>query len=204
MSNPLNFKFGGAKRLVEEVTAQRLNAMLDEIRRSRPLPGAGISLRQESNGVRIDNIARSEGGSPVRITPHPFQILASPKEGGGATLRVRPGTINGVLPTNWSAEQTVGTSLSYIILSVTATNNAINSCSLAVSGTAPAAEPEPVKWGLPTSFAVIIGLVQGIKVWQVVYNNLSFSSSKRITTDRANPQIGQLPYDNFYTWQRVS
>jgi hypothetical protein len=48
---------------------------------------------------------------------------------------------------------------------------------------------------------VLIGLVLGPQVWQVVYDNLSYAGVKRITTDRESPEVGQLPYDNWYVWQ---
>jgi hypothetical protein len=204
MSNPLNFKFGGSKRLVEEVTAQRLNAMLDEIRRSRPLPGAGISLRQESNGVRIDNIARSEGGSPVRIAPHPFQILASLDEGGGATVRVRPGTINSVLPNNLIVDGRLATfevsdALNYVVLTAASNGQQIVSASVAMSPSAP--EPQvPAPFGLPTTASFVLGLTKGAAVFQTVNNSIFVAGRQQYIISKTAASPGELPYTIYYAW----
>jgi hypothetical protein len=107
-----------------------------------------------------------------------------------------------VLASTWNAELTVpAASLRYIVLTASANNNAIVSTSMSADSSPPSGEQSPQKWALPTSFKVILGLVLGPQVWQVVYDNLSYTSAKRITTDRANPAIGQLPYDNWYIWQ---
>lgn len=146
------------------------------------------------------------GGS----TLHPFKItsIAEIDDDGNLTgsyvVKINIGTINNVIPSNWDAEQQIsGASLNYVILSVNAAAQRITSATFSISGSPPIGDPVPVKWSLPSNFQVLIGVVRESQVFQSVFNNLSFTGSKRLTTDRANPQFGALPYDNWYTWQRV-
>ncbi len=165
-------------------------------------------MRQSGQGTAIDLAASvPRGGTSTQATTHPFQIFStqdpeSDPENPTYLVTVRPGTLNGVLASNWSDEEECGEEeLGYVVLTVSATSNGIVSTELSFDSSPPTAEQSPVKWGLPTSFKVLIGLVRGPQVWQIVYDNLSYAGVKRITTDRATPAIGQLPYDNWYIWQ---
>ena len=198
-------RFQPSRPLLRELSADRLNSILAEIRRNKPLPGRGITVRQTGQGTAIDLAASlPRGGTSTPAEAHPFQITSRqhPQNENQYIVTVRPGTLNNVLASNWNAELTVpADSLRYIVLSASANNNAIVSTSMSADSSPPSGEQSPQKWALPTSFKVILGLVLGPQVWQVVYDNLSYTSAKRITTDRANPAIGQLPYDNWYIWQ---
>ena len=200
-----SIRFQPSRPLLRELSADRLNSILAEIRRNKPLPGRGITVRQTGQGTAIDLAASiSRGGTSTTTEAHPFQISSrqDPEDENQYIVTARPGTLNNVLASNWNAELTVpAASLRYIVLTASANNNAIVSTSMSADSSPPSGEQSPQKWALPTSFKVILGLVLGPQVWQVVYDNLSYTSAKRITTDRANPAIGQLPYDNWYIWQ---
>ena len=164
------------------------------------------TFRKLPGGTEI-TVAPQRGGSSTPQTTHPFKIYSrkdpdSDPETPTYLVTVRPGTINNVLASNWTIEEEIGEDeLGYVVLTATATSNAIVSTSLSLESSPPTGEQSPVKWGLPTEFEVLIGLVKGSQVWQVVTDNLSYNAAKRITTDRETPQIGELPYDNWYVWQ---
>jgi hypothetical protein len=42
--------------------------------------------------------------------------------------------------------------------------------------------------------------VRGASVKQVVTDNLSATGVKRLTTEKENIELQQLPYDNWYAW----
>lgn len=132
---------------------------------------------------------------------HPFKITSVAQGEEQYVIRVNAGTINGILPSNWSNDFTVEIETYYVVLNVSASSNQIVSSMLSIDSSPPQNEQAPVKWGLPSEFKVVVGIVLGSRVWQVVFNNLSYISSKRITTNRESPQAGQLPYDNWYVWQ---
>jgi hypothetical protein len=207
MSDFAAIRFQPQRPLLRELSADRLNTILTEIRRNKPKGERGITVRQSGDGTYIGLAAALPAGKSPSPTTHPFQISSrqNPENVNQYFVTVRPGTLNNVLSSNWTEEFTAGKEeLRYVVLTATATSNAVVSTALSLDASPPTAEQSPVKWGLPTEFKVLIGLVRGPQIWQVVYNNLSYAGIKRITTDRANPQIGQLPYDNYYVWQLQS
>jgi hypothetical protein len=202
--------FQSGRPLLSEITADKLNRILAEIKRNRPVVAAPLSARVTGDGTHISIKQAPGGGTSAQATTHPFQIFSrqdpeSDPENPTYLVTVRPGTLNGVLASNWTIEAECGEEeLGYVVLSVSATSNGIVSTELSFDASPPTAEQSPVKWGLPTSFKVLIGLVRGPQVWQVVLDNLSFASSKRITTTRETPlSLGELAYDNWYVWQML-
>jgi hypothetical protein len=142
---------------------------------------------------------RRIGGGGTVSTDHPFKISFTAPN----AITVNAGTINNVVAGNWdelfSFSQTI-----YVVLTVNAVSNRIVSSVLGVQDSPPAGEESPVKWGTPSQFKVLLGIVINNKIFQIVFNNLSYNALKRITTDRQNPQAGLLPYDNWYTWVKIS
>jgi hypothetical protein len=98
-----SIRFEPNRPLLRELSAERLNAILQEIKRSRPLPGRGISVRQEGYGVRIDAQAQTSQSAISSAPPHPFKLstVVDP-ETEETQIRVRYGTIDGVAPTGMS------------------------------------------------------------------------------------------------------
>jgi hypothetical protein len=195
--------FQASRPLLREITADKLNTILTEIRRNKPKGERGISVRQDGNGTYIGLAANAGAGNITPTTTHPFKISSVKNEDDEYVVTVRPGTINNVIPTNWDIEETIiEDELNYVVLQVEATANKIISCTIALEQSPPTAEPDPIKWGLPEEFDVLLGFVRNSQVWQIINTNLSFNAAKRITTDREGPQIGELPYDNWYVWQK--
>lgn len=196
-------EFRPRQPLDRQLSSDTLNRILRELESLRITRVVNGTFKKLPGGTEIV-VAPQRGGTSTPAETHPFQITSrqDPDDENQYIVTVRPGTLNNVLASNWNAELTVpASSLRYIVLSASANNNAIVSTSMSADSSPPSGEQSPQKWALPTSFKVILGLVLGPQVWQVVYDNLSYTSAKRITTDRANPAIGQLPYDNWYIWQ---
>jgi hypothetical protein len=100
-----SIRFLANRPLLNEISADRLNSILQEIKRNKPLPGRGITLRQEGNGVRVDLAASISGSSSTPATTQPWDLVAqvdpdaAPENPNPPYLvRVRPGTLNGILP----------------------------------------------------------------------------------------------------------
>jgi hypothetical protein len=96
-----SIRFQPQRPLLRELSAERLNAILAEIRRNRPRAGGGISVRQSGDGTYITLAAKRGKGGGASPTQHPFQLL-SVTENNTNKIRVRYGTINGVAPTGMS------------------------------------------------------------------------------------------------------
>jgi hypothetical protein len=205
MSNPLNFKYGGAKRLVEEVTAQRLNAMLDEIRRVRPLSGHGISVRQEAHGVRIDALGRGVAGAGRAVRAWDIVSSKVPEaEDDQWTLRVRPGTLAQVLPTNWDENFSASgrDTLYYGIATAQTDGRAVVGVTISVD-TTPPTPPASLKYAIPSEVGFVFGLFRGGKSYNLTNGvDIDVAAVATLATSAAPPaQPGESPYDIYFRLQ---
>lgn len=189
-------RFNAGRSLLSEVTADKLNAILAEIRRVRPRADGGITVRQSGDGTYI-GLASVPTGGGSGVAAHPFRIV----QGESAnTIKVDPGTLNDTIATNWSSELSISSGLQYVILTASCSANKIASTALSVTST-PTGEATPTAWSVPTEFKVMLGMVDktqdGTQIYQIVKNNLSYGVSKRITVNQGSPE---LPFTNYYTW----
>jgi hypothetical protein len=180
-------EFQPRQPLDRQLGATTLNQILRELESLRITRVVNGTFRKLPGGTEITVAPQRGGGTSTPTTFHPFQIFSrqdpeSDPENPTYLVTVRPGTLNGVLASNWTDEEECGEEeLGYVVLIATATSNGIVSTELSFDSSPPTAEQSPVKWGLPTSFKVLIGLVRGPQVWQVIYDNLSYAGVKRIT-----------------------
>jgi hypothetical protein len=203
MSNPLNFRFGGAKRLVDEVTAQRLNAMLDEIRRAKPLPGKGVSVRQESHGVRIDALGKGGGGGGAAQKRQPWDIYVAAKQEGTYTLRVQPGTLARVLASNYNDTFSANnTALYYGIARVTTDGTYITGVSLDITTSAPS-QQEATRFGLPAEIDILFGLFKSGESLNLAgqANIEARGVNVIVTTPDPVPEPGEPMFDLYFKLQ---
>jgi hypothetical protein len=92
-------RFQPSRPLLRELSADRLNSILAEIKRNKPLPGRGITVRQTGQGTAIDLAASiSRGGATSTTTARPFQLSVvdvSETETPEWKVRVLPSTLAG-------------------------------------------------------------------------------------------------------------
>ena len=204
--------FQSGRPLLSEVTADKLNRILSEIKRNRPVVAAPLSARVTGDGTHISlgKLPNGGGSSTPAATTHPFQIssFADPEsdpEDPSYLVTVRPGTINGLLPTNildGAALQEFAlakNALRYVVLSASASSNALTSCQISLDATPPAAQTA-LAFALPATYKVILGVVYNSTVRQIVNTNLSVSGRQSYITDKVNPAPGTLPYNVFFVW----
>lgn len=161
----------------------------------RKLPGFGFEIDQ------IKSPLASGAGTPTSSIG-PFDLTFTPGVNpGDLTPSMRPGTINSVIPSNYlSIPDFSDTGTFYFILSVTALNGQVVSCTVALAGSPPAGIP--VTPGTPpTSFDFLIGVVQD-GVW---FRSAPAGSFAAVPLDAfhaaiVSPAPGTLPYDIYYTW----
>jgi len=201
-------RFQPNRPLLRELSADRLNTILQEIRRNKPKGERGITVRQDGTGTYIGLAASLPrgGGTTIAPTTHPFQINSTKDEvGDDYTVTVRPGTINSLLPTNLmdgnelNGFALTADTLKYVVLTATAASNALTSCSLSLDSSAPGTQT-PLAFALPSEYKVLLGIVYNATVHQVVNTNLSVSGKQAYITDKTNPPPGALPYDVFLQW----
>jgi hypothetical protein len=76
MSDFAAIRFLSGRPLLRELSADRLNTILTEIKRNKPKGERGITVRQDGTGTYIGLAASlPSGGGGTPATPHPFQVL---------------------------------------------------------------------------------------------------------------------------------
>jgi hypothetical protein len=204
MADFASIRFQPSRPLLRELTADRLNAILTEIKRNKPKGERGITVRQDGTSTYIGLASAPQRGGGTAATIHPFQISSrqDPNAPNQVIVTVRPGTINGILADDWGDEITIPkTSLRYIVLECEHDGRNIVSSSLEAATDAPSSPPVG-KWSLGDSpFRVLLGLVFGTDVKQIVFANLTATGKKRLTTEKQTAELGEIPYDNWYSWE---
>lgn len=75
----------------QALTADQLNAIVEAIRRARPLPGTGVSTRESPDGTFISAAAQKQ--SPVTPFDHRFKVSFAKNKDGGYNLTIRKGSL---------------------------------------------------------------------------------------------------------------
>ena len=210
MADFAQISFQPNRPLLRELTADRLNSILREIKQNKPKGERGITVRQEGNQTWIGlaaSLTSSRGGTAS--TTHPFQISSrkNPANENQYLVTVTPGTLNNLLPTNLYNSNALRTfpipanQLGYVILEgSTNASDQFVSCSLSVSDQAPPAQ-SPTMFSLPVSPQFLLGVVYNEQANNVITNNLSLTGKQQFITDKQPPApAGQLPYEIWYVW----
>jgi hypothetical protein len=196
-------RFSGGRPLLGEVSADKLNAILAEIRKNRPRGERGITVRQAGDATYIGLAAAFKGGGAAER--HPFQISASIDAEQNVTLTVDPGTLNSLLPSNifngpGLREFSGGSGLQYVVLTGTSDGQQFTSCALSVESEAVAPQT-PTVFGLPTTAAFLLGVVYEGSVFQVQKTNLLVTGKQQYVKEKSSPAApGTLPYEIYYVW----
>jgi hypothetical protein len=203
-----SIRFLANRPLLNEISADRLNSILQEIKRNKPLPGRGITLRQEGNGVRVDLAASISGSSSTPATTQPWDLVvqvdpdAAPESPNPPYLvRVRPGTLNGILPTNWDIEEEcAGTGLFYAKAVVATDGEAITGVTIEIDANPPTVQ-EPVEFGIANPVEYLFGLFLEGSVYRVIgAGHITISPKLWLTTERQSPPApGELPFEQYFT-----
>ena len=203
-----SIRFLANRPLLNEISADRLNSILQEIKRNKPLPGRGITLRQEGLGVRVDLAASISGSSSTPATTSPWDLVAQvdpdadPEDANPPYLvRVRPGTLNGILPTNWDIEQScASTGLFYAKAVIATDGEAITGVTIVINGTAPAVQ-QPVEFGVANPVEYLFGLFLEGSVYRVIgAGHITISPKLWLTTEKQTlPEPGELPFVQYFT-----
>jgi hypothetical protein len=203
-------RFQPSRPLLRELSADRLNSILAEIRRNKPLPGRGITVRQTGQGTAIDLAASVPRGGGTSIPRQPWDLIArvdpdaDPEDENPPYLvRVQPGTLNGILPSNWDEEfECAGTGLHYAKAVITTDGEAITGVTIAIDTTEPAAQ-EPQEFGIAAEVEHLFGLFAEGSVYRVIGAGHITMSPEQWLVVSADPAAapGESPYDIYYRLQ---
>jgi hypothetical protein len=205
-----SIRFTPGRPLTKELGSERLNAIITEIKRNKPKGERGITVRQDGTGTYIGlaaSLPRGGGTStPSTIQPWDLQARVDPAaDPEDATppylVRVRPGTLNGILPTNWDIEEEVsGTALIYAKAVVATDGEGITGVTIVINGTAPTVQA-PQEFGISNPVEYLFGLFLQGAVYRVIgAGHITISPKLWLTTERQTlPEPGELPFLQLFT-----
>jgi hypothetical protein len=205
-----SIRFQPGRPLTKELGSERLNAIITEIKRNKPKGERGITVRQDGTGTYIGLAASLPrgGGASTPSTPQPWDLQArvdpdaDPEdETPPYLIRVRPGTLNGILPTNWDIEEEVsGTALIYAKAVVATDGEAITGVTIVINGTAPTVQA-PQEFGISNPVEYLFGLFLQGAVYRVIgAGHITISPKLWLTTERQTlPEPGELPFLQLFT-----
>ena len=199
--------FQSGRPLLSELTADKLNRILDEIKRNRPLVSAPLSARVTGDGTHI-SIKKSGGGTATAREPWDLLASADPSadpedENPPYLVRVRPGTLNGILPTNWDEEfQCNGTDLHYAKAVIATDGQSITGVTIEIDTTEPTVQV-PQTFAVEASVEYLFGLFFDGETYRVIgSSHIELLPAQWLVKNKATPAAaGALPYDIFYLLQ---
>jgi hypothetical protein len=207
MSDFAAIRFQPQRPLLRELSADRLNTILQEIRRNKPKGERGITVRQSGDGTYIGLAANLPRGSSAPATRQPWDLIARPDpsadpedENPPYLIRVRPGTLNGFLPSNWDDEFTVqGTGLYYAKAVITTDGEAITGVTIEIDTTAPSGQ-EPQEFAIPSPVEYVFGLFAEGAVYRTIGPGSISLLPRQWLVVQSDPAAapGELPYDIYY------
>jgi hypothetical protein len=203
--------FQSGRPLLSEITADKLNRILAEIKRNRPVVAAPLSARVTGDGTHISIKQTPGGGTPT--TRQPWDLIArvdpdaDPEDENPPYLvSVQPGTLNGFLPTNWNTEgggkdvtcQSDGT-LYYAKAIVATDGQAMTGVTIEIDENAPDPQ-EPQEFGIDNPIEIVFGLFAEGAVYRLIgAGNIAASPKLWLTTERQTPPApGELPFSQYF------
>lgn len=142
------------------------------------------------------------GGGTIRL-PLDLTLVDA---GATYTGVFRPGTISGLIPSNYTGLAGIAkTGAVYIVLNTTFSSGAPTTASFATAGSAPAAT-SPTMGTPPSSLSILTHIVIDGTVFRVIGTGSLFAQSEIVFyTDKTGPVgVGEKPTDTWYTYNVVN
>jgi len=205
-----NIRFQPSGRLLRELSADRLNTILQEIKRNKPKGERGITVRQDGTGTYIGLAAALPRAGGAALTRQPWDLIARvdpdadpEEESPSYIVRVHPGLVSGFLPTNWDEEficEPEG--LFYAKAAVSSDGQAITGLSISIDTQPPLAQ-EPQEFGIAAEVEILFGLFLERQVYRTVGpGNINATPTLWLTTEKQTaPRPGEIPYIQFFVLQ---
>ncbi len=180
------------------------NQLTRWLKKTQAIPGANILSTQTQSG-RVFNA--KPGGGVVAIPPHPWKATRnddSETEPATKRVRVHPGSIGGVVPTNVLASANdgltiTGTGLEYVVLNCVAESATIQSCSLSIESTQPPS-PSATEAFPPEEFQDLIAVISDGTILQIRDRNITATSVLALKADTEEAEPFRENVIRFYTW----
>jgi hypothetical protein len=203
-------EFQPRQPLDRQLGATTLNQILRELESLRITRVVNGTFRKLPGGTEITVAPQRGGGTSTPTTRQPWDLIArvdpdaDPEDENPPYLvRVQPGTLNGILPSNWDEEfECAGTGLHYAKAVITTDGEAITGVTIAIDTTEPAAQ-EPQEFGIAAEVEHLFGLFAEGAVYRVIGAGHITMSPEQWLVVSADPAAapGESPYDIYYRLQ---
>ena len=198
-------EFRPRQPLDRQLGSETLNRILRELESLRITRVVNGTFKKLPGGTEIVVAPQSGGGTPA--TTSPWDLLAqvdpdaAPENPNPPYLvRVRPGTLNGILPTNWDIEEEcAGTGLFYAKAVIATDGEAITGVTIEIDANPPTVQ-EPVEFGIAASVEYLFGLFSEGAVYRVIGAGHIVLPTRTWLVTSAAPAAspGESPYDIYY------
>jgi hypothetical protein len=199
-------EFRPRQPLDRQLSSDTLNRILRELESLRITRVVNGTFKKLPGGTEIVVAPRSGGGgTPATIQPWDLQAQIDPEaapedETPPYLIRVRPGTLNGILPANWDEEFTYpGTGLFYAKAVIATDGEAVTGVTIVINGTAPTVQ-QPVEFGIASSVQYLFGLFSEGQAYRVIGSGHIVLATRTWLVTSADPAAspGESPYDIYY------
>jgi hypothetical protein len=189
----------------QPLTADMINNIIDNIRECQLQSVVGGIFKRGVGGTTITVEPSTVGG--LSLT-YPFEYYS----GGTASapwFGLRAGTVNGVLPTNWTTTLalpvvTTAGYTRYVDLQCSGDGASINSVEIQLNSTPPPPMTATYE-SAPSSFKINTHtVVNGIAYRTIGASSILAVVQESIRVDRANVEYGVKPWDQYYIWAFAS
>lgn len=202
--------FESGRPLLSEITADKLNRILTEIRRNRPVVTAPLSARVTQDGTCISllGMPTPSGGGGTPLVRQPWDLLVrtdpeSESDPPAYLVSVRPGTLNGILPSNWNIQESIeadDANLYYAKAVIATDGQDITGVTIEIDTSPPTAQ-EAVEFGIENPVEYLFGLfLEGAAYRVIGAGHITISPKLWLTTEKQTlPAPGELPFLQYFT-----
>jgi hypothetical protein len=200
-----SIKFQPQRPLLRELSADRLNTILQEIRRNKPKGERGITVRQSGDGTYIGLAASLPAVGSREARRIPWDIYVNETEGEGENItykvKVEPGVVSGLLAENYDAVFNANNNtLYYGILRIRTDGEFLTETNIVISDQQPQ-EQLPQKFGIQESVDILFGLFINGQNKNLVNGQIKVSAVNVLSVPSDSPTVGRPPFDVYYLLQ---
>jgi len=184
--------------LDRQLNAGNLNRIVRELDSLAIRKVVGGSFRKTPGGTEL--VVGKSSGSSVATQPWDLFAIKDPDPATTYKIGVRPGQLNGILPSNWTIRQTcAGTGVFYAKAVITTDGTAVTAVTIEIDSTPPTVQT-PQVFGLQTTIKYLFGLFSEGQVYRVIgAGHISLNPSVWMTKEKAAAVApGELPWQQYY------
>lgn len=194
-------------RLNDAITIDRLNGIMDAVtalaQADAITAGPGLKAINHGGKTVLDLARRPRGGGGTSVVASVAPFDAKSINPTSNTVSFHPGTINGMLPTNWATTFSFSPGqANYVYLACEANSGAVASAMLQVGVNPPL--PIGVQQGYPQlNFNVVLGILSSTGSWlrAIGPSALTAKPIEVLRTEKPTYAPGEFPFNLFYSWE---